>query len=104
MAPTKKICRQYSSEFLQYGFIPSPKNKTKPMCVVCQLEMANESMRSAKLKQHLEKKHPDMASKPIEFFKGFVKSSSKEVQLVVLFPSKIQKKRKVLWFLSRFLG
>ncbi|XP_076030401.1 zinc finger BED domain-containing protein 5-like [Oratosquilla oratoria] len=36
MAKQKKPCRQYSSEFLTYGFVEPPSNKTKPMCLRCQ--------------------------------------------------------------------
>lgn len=56
-APTKKKCRQYSVEYLSYGFIPSPHNATKPMCLICMDILSNDSMEPCKLKIHLETKH-----------------------------------------------
>ena len=33
--PNKKKCRQYSVEYLKFGFIESILNKTKPYCLIC---------------------------------------------------------------------
>ena len=34
MIPKRK-CRQYSVEYLTYGFIPAPQNEQLPMCLLC---------------------------------------------------------------------
>ena len=65
MAKQKKPCRQYSSEFLTYGFIESPSNRTKPMCLVCMTELSNDSMRANKLQYHLESKNTLVTTKKI---------------------------------------
>ena len=38
---SKRKCRQYS-EYLQFGFIPSPSNVQLPMCLVCGKSFFNE--------------------------------------------------------------
>ena len=45
------------------------KGIEKPQCLVCHRILCHESMRKCKLKEHLEKKHPDLAKKPVEYFK-----------------------------------
>ncbi|XP_076322057.1 SCAN domain-containing protein 3-like [Tachypleus tridentatus] len=68
-APSKKKCRQYFVEHLSYGFIPTPHNETKPMCLICMDVLSNDSMKPCKLKIHLEKKHTGEKDKPVEYFK-----------------------------------
>ncbi|XP_050066002.1 SCAN domain-containing protein 3-like [Aphis gossypii] len=41
----------------------------QPQCVVCGEILANESLKSSKLKRHLDTKHPNVKNKPIEYFK-----------------------------------
>lgn len=65
----KKKCRQYSVEYLAYGFIESPQNTAKPLCLLCMNSLSNESMRPSKLKNHLETAHKDKKDKPLDFFK-----------------------------------
>ena len=36
---SKKKCRQYSVEYLKYGFIQSPTNPQQPMCLVCEKKL-----------------------------------------------------------------
>ena len=68
-APGKKKCRQYSVEYLSYGFIPSPHNATKPMCLICMDVLSNDSMKPCKLKIHLETKHKGKKNQPVEYFR-----------------------------------
>ena len=68
-APSKKKCRQYSTEYLSYGFIPAPQNETRPMCLICMDVLSNDSMKPCKLKIHLEKKHKGKKDKSVEYFK-----------------------------------
>ena len=68
-SPAKKKCRQYSVEYLAFGFIESPQNTTMPMCLLCMTSLSNESMRPSKLKKHLETAHKDKKDKPLDFFK-----------------------------------
>ena len=70
MADSKKKCRQYNANYINYGFIPSPINTTLPMCLLCDQVFSNEAMKPSRLQDHLIKKHPDKASKDPAYFKS----------------------------------
>lgn len=65
----KKKCRQYSVEYLAYGFIQSLQDQRIPQCLICEKTLTNESMRPSKLKNHLIVKHPDKKDESLEYFK-----------------------------------
>ena len=65
----KKKCRQYSDEYLKYGFLPSINNKTIHMCLLCEKTFSNDAMKPAKMMDHLERIHFDKKNKGIEYFK-----------------------------------
>uniref|UniRef100_A0A8C6YAI7 SCAN domain-containing protein 3 n=1 Tax=Naja naja TaxID=35670 RepID=A0A8C6YAI7_NAJNA len=52
--------RQYSTEYLKLGFIPSPSNIQLPFCLLCEKTFSNEVM----------KIHSDKADKPVSFFQS----------------------------------
>ena len=66
---SKKKCRQYSKEYLQFGFIHVPNKPQIPLCLICESTLVNDSMRPCKLKEHLENKHPSKIDKGLEYFK-----------------------------------
>ena len=66
----KKKCRQYSVDYLRYGFIPSPSNCQLPMCLICEHVFSNEAMKPSRLKEHFSIKHPDHSKKDIAFFEN----------------------------------
>ncbi|XP_051950665.1 zinc finger BED domain-containing protein 5-like [Xyrauchen texanus] len=78
MAENKKKCRQYSVEYIRYGFIPSPTNIQLPMCLLCQQVFSNEAMKPSRLKEHLTKIHPDKASKDAAYFQNLKEQLSKQ--------------------------
>uniref|UniRef100_A0A3P9KG16 BED-type domain-containing protein n=1 Tax=Oryzias latipes TaxID=8090 RepID=A0A3P9KG16_ORYLA len=64
-----KVKRKYHSNYIQFGFFwTGEEEDTKPHCVLCYETLANEAMKPAKLKRHLETKHPEYQGKPIGFF------------------------------------
>lgn len=65
----KKKCRQYSQEYLKYGFIPSVTNDTMPLCLLCEKTFSNDAMKPAKMKDHLERVHSDKKNKDLDYFK-----------------------------------
>ena len=68
MSQSKKKCRQYSVEYLKYGFIESPCNKTLPMCLICHKVLSNEAMKPSRLEEHFRKIHPEKKDKKLSFF------------------------------------
>ena len=65
---SKKKCSQYSVEYLKHGFIQSPTNQQQPMCLVCEKNFSNETMKPSRLLEHLQKIHPDKSGKTSAFF------------------------------------
>ena len=65
----KKKCRQYSQEYLKYGFITSLTNDTMPLCLLCEKTFSNDAMKPAKMKDHLERVHSDKKHKDLDYFK-----------------------------------
>ena len=65
---SKRKCRQYSKEYLQFGFIPSPSNVQLLMCLVCGKSFSNEAMKPSRLLDHLKNKHAGKKDKPVSFF------------------------------------
>ena len=66
--PNKMKCRQYSVEYLKFGFCESILNKTKPYCLICNKEFSYEAMKPSRLIDHFRKAHTNNSSKPIEYF------------------------------------
>ena len=58
---TRAICSFY--------FTVTGTTEQWPQCVFCDEVLANDSMKSCKLKRHLDSKHPDLKEKPVDFFK-----------------------------------
>ncbi len=62
--------RTYNESFLNFGFSSIVNNGVQlPQCVICKKTLANESMKPFKLKEHLAKVHPELASKDLAYFK-----------------------------------
>ena len=66
----KSWTRQYSEEFLKYGFVKceQKKGEPRPQCVICSEILANEILKPSEFKRNLETKHPSLAAKPEEYF------------------------------------
>ena len=90
-APSKSKCRQYSTEYLSYGFIPAPQNETKPMCLICMDVLSNDHMKPSKLKIHLEKKHIGKKDKPVEYLKKLRDDFQKRKTVPQVFANKMSK-------------
>ncbi|GFV57711.1 protein FAM200B [Trichonephila clavipes] len=67
--PHQKKRRKYNEEFIKYGFtFCAVDDAERPICVICNEKLANESMKPAKLKRHLETKHKELLNKHADFF------------------------------------
>lgn len=67
---SKKKCRQYSVEYLKFGFITAPHNDQKPLCLICEKELSNEAMKPSRLAEHLKKMHPDKVNQDLSYFQA----------------------------------
>ena len=55
MAPKRK----YDNNYIKFGFTSIESNgEIKPQCVICAIVLANDALKPAKLKRHLETVHP----------------------------------------------
>ena len=89
--PLKKKCRQYSVEYLSYGFIPSKDNETRPMCLICMEVLSNSSMKPSKLKIYLETKHKEKKNEPIQYFRKLRDDFQGRKTLIQMFSSQARK-------------
>ena len=65
---SKRKMRQYSEEYLGYGFIPSFTNASLPMCLLCEKTFANDAMKPSKMKDHQERMHADSLDYDLGYF------------------------------------
>lgn len=62
--------RKYDEDYLAFGFIEKVVSETsRPLCLLCDVLLANSSLFPSKLERHIKRNHPDVAKKPIEYFK-----------------------------------
>ncbi|KFD66371.1 hypothetical protein M514_21401 [Trichuris suis] len=66
----KKKTRQYSTEYLKFGFTCSPANRRLPMCLICEKVFPNEAMKPSRLKEHFTRCHPDKRCKDVAYFRS----------------------------------
>lgn len=71
--PVKKKVRQYSAEYLTFGFTEfqssSESAETQPQCVICGKVLTNDSMKPSKLQNHFKTKHSEFQQRNVDFFK-----------------------------------
>ncbi|KRX70491.1 Uncharacterized protein T06_8397 [Trichinella sp. T6] len=77
----RKVIRKYDIDYLKFEFTWNSDHKDpRPFCVICYEILADVSMRPNKLLRHIETKHMDLNSKPLQF------SESKLFVYMPLFP------------------
>lgn len=67
----KKVStRRYNENYLKCGFIKceKPFENDRPHCVICNNNLANESLKPSKFKRRLETQHAELTDKPLEYF------------------------------------
>ena len=69
MIPKRK-CRQYSVEYMTYGFIPAPQNEQLPMCLFYFQTFSIEAKKPSKMQDHIQIKYLDKIDAPLTHFKG----------------------------------
>lgn len=74
MAPKRK----YDNSYIKFGFTSIESNgEIKPQCVICATVLANDALKPAKLKRHLETVHPNFSDRPSQFFEGKLENLKK---------------------------
>ncbi|KAF0713483.1 SCAN domain-containing protein 3-like, partial [Aphis craccivora] len=85
MSEVKKKKRQYSAEYIKYGFIQSRTNPSSPMCLICQKTFSNEAMKPYRLLDHFNKMHSGMKDKDVTYFQNMEKNYVAQPTLSTLF-------------------
>lgn len=96
MSAKQKKCRQYSIDYLKFGFVPSPTNQQLPMCLLCQHVFSNEAMKPSRLNEHFLKKHSDKNNKDILYFQELKKTFESRNTLSDVFKKKSSQNEKGL--------
>ncbi|KAF2897441.1 hypothetical protein ILUMI_08735 [Ignelater luminosus] len=91
MAKSKKECRQYSVDYLKFGFIPSSSDKRLPMCLLCNKVLSNDAMKPSKLEDHPRRCHPVKTGKDLKYFQTLKDKLQKRPTVDRMFASTSQK-------------
>ena len=83
--PSKKKTRQYSVEFLKFGFIADEHDECKPFCLLCHQTLSNESMKAGRLESHLKVRHPDNSNSDLQYFGSLREKFQKWTKLTSFF-------------------
>ena len=76
---TSRRKRKYNQTFIQYGFTFITENdEQRPLCLLCNEVLANESLIPTKLKRHLDTKHDSYSNKPATFFQRILRTSEQQ--------------------------
>ena len=87
--------RTYSEKFIEIGFKGILTNdEPRPQCVVCTEILANESLKSGKLKRHLTAKHSKFIDKAMSFFRRLEKEFSSQKQTMTKHLTILEKAQK----------
>ncbi|CAK9832791.1 Zinc finger MYM-type protein 6 [Anthophora retusa] len=73
---SKKKVRQYSEEYLKFGFIPAINDERMPFCLICHQNLTNKSMKLGRLEAHLKAKHNTVLEKDDEDVKAIPLSNN----------------------------
>jgi hypothetical protein len=75
---SKKKTRQYSEEYLKFGFIPAVHDERSSFCLLCQQCLTNESMKRGRLEAHLKAKHSAHINSDLNYFQTLKKLFEKK--------------------------
>ncbi|GFW03066.1 zinc finger BED domain-containing protein 5 [Trichonephila clavipes] len=93
---SKKKTRQYSEEYLKFGFIPAVKDERIPFCLLGQQFLSNESMKRGRLEAHLKAKHRAHINSDLSYFKTLKENFEKRATIKSLFTAHTSTNNRVL--------
>ena len=70
--------RQYSDQYINFGFIELKKKESVPECVVCLKTLSNESMERSLLQRRHQTNHPEKKDRDPNYFKRFGEIEKKQ--------------------------
>jgi hypothetical protein len=70
----RKTAFRYYDAFLEYGFhyVTDGDGIQKPICLICEKVMSNNSMKHTNLKRHIHKMHGSEVDKGIEYYRSLI--------------------------------
>ena len=69
--------RQYSTNYLKYGFLSAPNSQQQHVWLLCNKVFTNEAMKPCKLRDHLDKMHPNQADKDLIYIHSLQRETEK---------------------------
>ncbi|CAG9792579.1 unnamed protein product [Diatraea saccharalis] len=92
MAESKKKCRQYSIDYLKFGFLPSKADKRLPTCLLCKKVLSNDSMKPSKFEDRLRRCQvcPYKIGKDLKYFQSLKEKYEKRPTVHSMFASTSQ--------------
>ncbi|GFT14301.1 SCAN domain-containing protein 3 [Trichonephila clavipes] len=93
---SKKKTRQYSEEYLKFGFIPTVQDERSPFCLLCQQFLSNESMKRGRLEAHLKAKHSAHINSDLSDFKTSKENFEERTTIKSLFTAHTSTNNRVL--------
>ncbi|GFU57310.1 zinc finger BED domain-containing protein 5 [Trichonephila clavipes] len=93
---SKKKTRQYSEEYLKFGFILAVQDERIPFCLLCQQFLRNESMKRGRLVAHLKAKHSAHINSDLSYFKTLKENFEKRSTIKSLFTAHTSTNNRVL--------
>ena len=72
----RKIVRHYNEDYLNFGFTCSDEAIPRPVCVICEEKLANESMVPSKLKRHFNTKHSHLSEMKSDYFRTILQNKT----------------------------
>ena len=81
----KKKCRQYSIEYLKYGFVQAPQSQQQPMCLLCEKTFFNDAMKPSRLLDHFKKIYPDKKDNSLAYFQSLCDRMQKQKTVTSMF-------------------
>ncbi|XP_067135806.1 protein FAM200C-like [Centruroides vittatus] len=82
---SKKKVRQYSEDYLKFGFISTVHDELSPFCLLCQQCLTNESVKRSRLEAHLKTKHNAHINTDLNYFQTMKTDFVKRATLKSLF-------------------
>ncbi|XP_056645804.1 zinc finger BED domain-containing protein 5-like [Diorhabda sublineata] len=101
----KIVNRKYSEDYIRYGFYwCGDEAAPKPLCVICNEQLTNDSMVPSKLNRHLTSKHPNCAKKDISYFQRLLAQNLKQKKFMMSTVSVSDKALEASYYIAKLIA